>query len=292
MPTWTDCFDSIVIGRVKRRWERSRQSWDDDLAVAAMATIRGPRTGGEALVYCYTFLNHHAGAARQAFELCPDDSVAADECVLIDYGCGPASALMGLAEAHFIATQEPLRVHYLGIEVPGSASVEIAREMFECIKDEDLITNDSTCQFSEFGREYPWAPAAADAPVFFALSYVLAHPYYDLPVQLPGRIPPRDPVMNVHDDIIACREWYGRPVHVVYSNATFHEERPVHFAWSRLLQALHLPRNVRRRHFDFNFFGSSRINGRGNIAEWRQRQFRFPTQVANKATECDYQIVV
>src|ERR1700720_683179 len=103
MPSWTECFDSIVIRRVSQRWQRSRYAWDEELAFEAMSTIRGPRTRGQALVYSYSFLNHHVGAARQAFELSPNDAVERNESVLVDYGCGPATALMGLAEAHFAA---------------------------------------------------------------------------------------------------------------------------------------------------------------------------------------------
>src|SRR2546429_8572725 len=107
MPSWTDCFDSIVIARVNRRWGRSSRWWDEELAMPARTTIRGPTTFGQALVYSYTFLNHHVGAARVAFELGPDNSLASEECLLIDYGCGPGSALLGLAEAHFAATKAP-----------------------------------------------------------------------------------------------------------------------------------------------------------------------------------------
>jgi hypothetical protein len=199
---------------------------------------------------------------------------------------------MGLAEAHFAITQSPLRVHYLGIEMAGSTSIAIAREMFDCIKAAGLITQDSTCEFSEFGRQHPWHAAPNDAQIFFALSYVMAHPYFNLPADVPGRPPPPDPVLDVRDEILTCREHYERSVHVVYANGVHYEGRSIHAAWDRLTQYLHVGRNVRHRQYPFDYFLSRNINGRGNIENWRRRQFRFPARVEQGKTDCDYQILM
>lgn len=290
MPSWTDCFSSVVVGRVSHRWRNSRYSWDEELGVDARSIITGARTFGEALVYSYSYLNHHTGGARAAFNLCGAAKIQQDECVLVDYGCGPATALMGLAELHFQATQDPLHVNYLGFETPDNPTLEIARELFECLKERGLLTAESACHFARFGEQPPWPPASQNATIFFALCYVLAHPYYRRPLRNVGRNPPPDPVNEVAEIIQACRAHYAREINLAYTNARWHPETYVHDAWIRLARILNLPVNIRKPTYIYDVFGSERINGKGSVLDWKNQQFRFRAGIATGEAHCDHQV--
>jgi hypothetical protein len=288
MPTWANCFNSVVVGRVQRRWGRNSFFWDEDLAVDAFETITGPRTIREGLVYSYAYLNHHVGAARAAFELCDDGATSAHDAVLIDFGCGPATALLALAETHYRLTAQPLRVHYVGIDLPNHPTRGIATDLFECIRDEGLITNDSTLQFSDLGAPLNLPLAAPDASIFFALCFVLAHPAYMLPSIVGGRQLRRDGVLDVLELINECRKFYDRPLNLVYTNAKW-VPHGVHAAWERLLARFGRASHIRPRQYSYDVFSSDRINGRGQISDWRLQRFLYRAAYATTEAPCDYQ---
>jgi hypothetical protein len=291
MPTWVTCFNSVVVGRVQRRWNRSSFSWDEELAVNALQTITGPRTSGAGLVYSYAYLNHHVGAARGAFELCAHGGITAEEAVLIDFGCGPATALLALAETHYRLTTQPLRIHYVGIDLPNHPTRGIATDLFDCVRNEGLITDDSTLQFTDLGTQIDWPVASANASIFFALCFVLAHPAYMLPPLLGGRRIQRDPILDVVELIKECRKFYDQPVSLVYTNANWVPHGGVHEAWRRLLAKFDRIDEIRPRQYTYDVFSSDRINGRGNITDWRQRRFLYRSTHASAEAPCDFQVV-
>lgn len=291
MPSWTTCFNSVVVGRVQSRWTRNSFSWDEELAVNALDTITGPRTPGAGLVYSYAYLNHHVGAARAAFGLCANGATSRQHAVLVDFGCGPATALLALAETHYLLTTEPLRTDYVGIDLPNHPTRGIATDLFECIRDEGLITEDSTLQFADLGSSIEWPPAGANASIFFALCFVLAHPAYAAPPLVGGRPVRRDAVMNVADLIRECREVYDRPVNLVYTNAKSVPHGGVHAAWQRLLAQFAQAPQIRPRLYHYDVFSSNRINGRGNISDWRLQRFLNPATHAGAEAPCDFKVV-
>lgn len=291
MPSWSTCFSNVVIGRVNRRWQRSPLTWDDDLGIEALRTIEGATTPGAALVYSYAYLNHHVGAASESFKLGDSEIPAFSECVLIDYGCGPGTALMALAETQWLRNGVGVRSHYVGLDTPSCQSIPIAQEMASCIRDQGLIKPESTADFVGFGASFQLPLVPVECPVFFALCYVLAHPYYDLPLQIPGRSTRADPVEQIAAEIMRYREVYQRPIHLVYTNAKYHPNRPVHAAWARLMTRLGLRRNVRSIPYQYLVYSSNRINGTGIIADWRNAQFRYAAPGSPKHAEahCDFQ---
>ncbi len=286
MPTWELCFDSVVIGRVNSRWSRTAPSWDQDLALDARQTITGPSSPGAALVYSYAYLNHHVGAISESVKLIPNEQLDQDECVLVDYGCGPGTALMALAENHLLRTGRPLTVHYRGVETRQSPTLALAAELFRCIQAQGLISSASTMGFSEFAAPIDFPAVQVGSPIYFSMCYVLAHPFYDLKANVQ-----QDPVRHPFNAIMGCRNHYARPIGLIYTNATFHPDRPVHAAWRRLLKLFDHDPNVRNQEYRYKVYDSRRINGTGSIQDWQQKRYSTPSTTSTTRGACDFRAV-
>lgn len=298
MPTWNTCFDHVVVGRVNQIHASNPYSPPASLAGRARDLITGARTDGEALLYSYTFLNHHVGAVSNAFQLALNHLGAFEECVLIDYGCGPGAAMMALAEISYASAGSPLMVHYLGIETAANPTLPIARDLFDCIRHQGLIDTESTCTLvpfsANFAPNYPWPAASAGCPVFFALCFVLAHPYYQPPPFPAPGLPRRpDPIDSVHQAVQSCRDFYGQPVQLIYANAKNnpHINFGVHAGWRRLLDQFGLRPDVRLLGFDYRRYESSQINGYAGRVAWQQATYRRHGGLRPECSPCDYQIL-
>lgn len=289
MPTWTTCYANVVLGRVAHRWRQSPLTWDSELAVEPLTTIRGPRTPGEALVYSYAYLHHHVGAARAAFELEPTPRPARPECTLIDYGCGPATALMAFAESAYARAQAPLKVHYLGCDTRNCQAIDIAHSLFECIRAEGLITADSTCAFAPVDQPLPYPALLPSGHVYFALCYLLAHDYFSLVPPVAGEPARPDRVRELGDAIRVCRNHYARPLHLVYVNPW---NGPWHGGWARLTHYLQLPMNRREQAFTYPVYDSNLITGRTSLENWRAQRFNQAARLGQRGTAaCDFVVM-
>lgn len=274
MPSWTSCYENVVIDRVTQRWRRSQQSWDQDLSVNAFETTPGPTSPGKALVYSYAYLNHHVAAAESAFALGPPPPAAPPACVLVDYGCGPGSALMALAESHFKRTGAVLKIHYLGCDTRNCFSIDICRALFDCIQNAGLITADSTWSFAPVDSPLPLPALPAGGNVYFSLCYVLAHQCFNPPLNAPGLPRKLDLVHELGKTLQGCRVHYGIPVHVVYVNPVGN----FHAGWNRLHRYLGRVSAVQPTAFRYSVFDSDIITGKAGIAAWQAQRFTQPSR--------------
>lgn len=110
-------------------------------------------------------------------------------------------------------------------------------------------------------------------------------------IQWQGAAVRRDPVLDVVDVIRGCYEMYKKPIHLVYTNANYVSGRSVHAGWQRLLAQFDRAPQIRMRTYTYPVFSSDRINGRGNITDWRSRRFTYPATRAPAEMPCDCQTV-
>jgi len=131
------------------------------------------------LLYCYFNMKKHFFSSYAVFKkvwysfhLLLSESTSS--LIFIDLGCGPLTSGLALGDLHKNETQEPLVIHYIGVDNSRSM-IEKAKEFTQC----ELFRSDSTFNFySSFEKVNPSKlreKASPSTPIVVNASYLFAN---------------------------------------------------------------------------------------------------------------------